>query len=1126
MSQNSRRSYDINKLGDLEAAKASNSISSDSSSSLSLFTGQKKHSIAEVDSELAVEQQRIIPDLRSTEELSLLRSNINLMADRLQTLLQREELAASSARLLNQITLRLRESRTPQEVCATAVEEGREALGADRVIVYAFDPDWKGHIIAESVASGWKSSLGQKIADPCFAQRYVQSYQRGRISATENIYEADLTECHIKQLAVYDVKANLVVPLLVNQKLFGLLIAHQCSSPRVWDKSEIEFFSQLSVQVGYALNQVILLRKQASTAQQARLLNQISSRIRESLQTEDIFNVAVVETRTILKADRVIVYTFDEHWKGTVVAESLVGSWKASLGDPIDDPCFAQRYVQAYQKGRVSATPNIAKAGLTECHLQQLEPYGVKANLVVPIVAKRKLYGLLIAHQCSAPRKWKDSEIDFFKQVGIQVGFALDQALLLEEQTIATKQAQLLNQITSRLRQSLKRETMFDTAVEDARQALEADRVIVYTFDPKWQGTVVAESVVRPWKSALGAKIADPCFADRYVRHYQRGGYSATANIQEAGLTQCHLNQLKPFEVQANLVVPIVADRNLYGLLIAHQCSAPRKWKPWEIEFFRQVAVQVGFALDLALLIEAQQAATEQANLLNEITFNIRENLDPDKIFHVTVQKTRKAFKVDRAVIYRFDEDFNGKIVAESVGGNWHSIINNPEDVPCFPLNYIEEYEQGSFCVINNLAEASLTECHAKKMEEWQVKANVVVPILLKEKLYGLLGIHQCSEPRIWQDSEVKLLQQIGTQVAYALDQAILLEEVQRARSQAETLSQSQSEQQEILQNQIRTFMRDIEGSFDGDLTVRARVIEGEMGTVADFFNSTIENLQDLVLQVKESTTEVSQTVQDSEGQVGQVSQEALRQAESIVAAMANIQAIANSIQEVANNAQVAKLKVEEGNQTIEAGERVMNDTVTSIKTVQQTVEKTAKKVKRLGEASQNISRIVNLIQDIAKQTNILALNASIEAKHTGEGGQDFSVIATEVRNLAEQSAEATKEIEQIVSQIQAETADAVSAMEVGQSQVNHSALLVEETRKKLSQITTVSSQIRQIVKATVQIATSEVQTAANVSKTMQDVEAIAKETSTQSKVLAGSFAKLLDVAGTLQESVAQFKVQ
>lgn len=1125
MSQNSRRSYDINKLGDLEA-KANNSTSTDQAFSLSLLSGQQKNSIPVVDSELAVEHQRIIPDVRSTEELSLLRSNINLMADRLQTLLEREELAASAARLLNQITLRLRESRTPEEVCSTAVEEGREALGADRVIVYAFDPDWKGHIIAESVASGWKSALGQKIADPCFAQRYVQAYQRGRISAIENIYEADLTECHIKQLAVYEVKANLVVPLLVNQKLFGLAIAHQCSSPRAWGKSEIEFFSQFSVQVGYALNQVILLRKQASTAQQARLLNQISSRINESLQAEDILSVAVGETRSILKADRTIVYALDENFRGTVVAESLIGSWKQALGDRIDDPCFAQRYVQAYQKGRVSAITNIAKAGLTECHLSQLEPYGVKANLVVPIISQRKLYGLLIVHQCSKIRKWKDSEIDFVKQVGTQVGFALDRALLLEEQTIATKQAQLLNQITSRLRQSLKREKIFDTVVEEARQAIEADRVIVYTFDPKWQGTIVAESVVRPWKSALGAKIADPCFADRYVKHYQRGGYSATNNIHEAGLTKCHLNQLEPYEVQANLVVPIVANQTLYGLLIAHQCSAPRQWKQWEVEFFRQVAVQVGFALDLALLIEAQQAATEQANLLNEITFNIREHLDPDKIFHVTVQKIRKAFNVDRAVIYRFDEDFNGKIVAESVGGNWQSIITNQEDVPCFPLNYVEEYEQGNFCAIANMAEASLTECHAQKMEQWQVKANIVVPILLKEKLYGLLGIHQCSEPRLWQDSEIKLLKEIGTQVAYALDQAILLDEVQRARSQAETLSQSQTEQQEILQNQIRTFMKDIEGSFDGDLTVRARVIEGEMGTVADFFNSTIENLQDLVLQVKESTSEVSQTVQDSEGQVGKVSQEALRQAESIVAAMTNIQAIANSIQEVANNAQVAKLKVEEGNQTIEAGERVMNDTVSSIKTVQQTVEKTAKKVKRLGEASQNISRIVNLIQDLAKQTNILALNASIEAKHTGEGGQDFSVIATEVRNLAEQSADATKEIEQIVSQIQSETAEAVSAMEVGQSQVNQSALLVEETRKKLSQITTASSQIRQIVEEMAKIATSEVQTAATVSQTMQEVESIAKETSTQSTVLAGSFTKLLDVAGTLQESVAQFKVQ
>jgi len=116
------------------------------------------------------------------------------------------------------------------------------------------------------------------------------------------------------------------------------------------------------------------------------------------------------------------------------VAESVAPGWPRALGAKIADPCFAEQYVEKYQRGRVQATPDIYRAGLTECHLQQLEPFAVKANLVAPILLGNKLFGLLIAHQCSGPRQWQTGEIELMKQVAIQVGFALDQANLLAQQ--------------------------------------------------------------------------------------------------------------------------------------------------------------------------------------------------------------------------------------------------------------------------------------------------------------------------------------------------------------------------------------------------------------------------------------------------------------------------------------------------------------------------------------------------------------------------------------------------------------------------------------------------------------------------------------------------------------------
>ena len=120
------------------------------------------------------------------------------------------------------------------------MEETRRALDADRVVVYEFDSEWKGTFIAESVGSNWPRTLNSQIFDPCFADRYIQPYQQGRVQATENIYEAGLTECHIEQLEPFEVKANLVAPIVVDKELQGLLIAHQCSGPRAWTELEMD----------------------------------------------------------------------------------------------------------------------------------------------------------------------------------------------------------------------------------------------------------------------------------------------------------------------------------------------------------------------------------------------------------------------------------------------------------------------------------------------------------------------------------------------------------------------------------------------------------------------------------------------------------------------------------------------------------------------------------------------------------------------------------------------------------------------------------------------------------------------------------------------------------------------
>jgi len=374
--------------------------------------------------------------ISSDDELGTLASNINKMAQRLELLVKEKNLAGEKAESLKDITLKISSAIDKNSLYKISVTEMREALQTDRVIIYRFDENWQGKVIAESVAENWPLAIGATIADPCFAEKYVEKYKAGRVQATADIYQAGLTECHIQQLEPFAVRANLVAPIVQNGELLGLLVAHQCSGPRNWDRAEIDVFAQIATQIGIALERVDLIEKQKISAEKASILKDITIKIGSTMDVDNLFEITTKEIRGAMEADRVIVYRFDETWKGTVLAESVASNWPRSLGATIADPCFAQKYVDKYKRGRVQATPDIYQAGLTDCHIKQLEPFAVRANLVAPILVENELLGLLIAHQCSAPRNWEQSEIDVFAQLAAQVGLALERTELLEKQKI------------------------------------------------------------------------------------------------------------------------------------------------------------------------------------------------------------------------------------------------------------------------------------------------------------------------------------------------------------------------------------------------------------------------------------------------------------------------------------------------------------------------------------------------------------------------------------------------------------------------------------------------------------------------------------------------------------------
>jgi methyl-accepting chemotaxis protein len=274
-------------------------------------------------------------------------------------------------------------------------------------------------------------------------------------------------------------------------------------------------------------------------------------------------------------------------------------------------------------------------------------------------------------------------------------------------------------------------------------------------------------------------------------------------------------------------------------------------------------------------------------------------------------------------------------------------------------------------------------------LQHLQVKAHIMAPLFLGNDLLGLLCVQQCSEPRNWQPQEIALFKQAQAQTHLALQQAHLIEQLKRARQEAELGRQKaiefaqveqarqvaelasfeQRQQKEELQRQVLTLLQDIEGSADGDYTVRANVTEGTIGTVADFFNAIIENLRQIVRQVKQTAIQVNTALQADEQSVEQLSLAALKQADEIRHSLEFILAMTSSIQAVAENARQAAAITRVASTAAQTGGKAIDSTVNNIVNLRERVVETTNKAKVLDESSQEIAKVVNLVQEISLKT-------------------------------------------------------------------------------------------------------------------------------------------------------------
>ena len=362
----------------------------------------------------------------------------------------------------------------------------------------------------------------------------------------------------------------------------------------------------------------------------------------------------------------------------------------------------------------------------------------------------------------------------------------------------------------------------------------------------------------------------------------------------------------------------------------------------------------------------------------------------------------------------------------------------------------------------------------------------------------------------------------LGYVLAAVAFMCLLLIGIQLTRDTRERLAETR-EKNERNQAAILRLLDEIGDLADGDLTAQATVTEDFTGAIADSINESIDQLRALVETINATAQEVEQAAQDTQGTAMHLAEASEHQAQEIAGASAAVNEMAVSIDQVSANASESAAVAERSVAIANKGNEVVQNTIVGMDTIREQIQDTSKRIKRLGESSQEIGDIVSLINDIADQTNILALNAAIQASMAGDAGRGFAVVADEVQRLAERSSGATKQIEALVKTIQTDTNEAVISMEQTTSEVVRGARLAQDAGVALEEIEKVSTSLAALIQNISNAARQQASSAGHISNTMNVIQEITSQTSAGTTTTARSIGELAKLAEAMRQSVDGF---
>jgi GAF domain-containing protein len=421
------------------------------------------------------------------------------------------------------------------------------------------------------------------------------------------------------------------------------------------------------------------------------------------------------------------------------------------------------------------------------------------------------------------------------------------------------QQQQALNSIVDRIRSCLKLDDILKTTATETRQLLNADRVGVFWFIPgsQWhEGEFVAEDVAAEFPSAMATRIYDHCFGSQYAPDYTQGKVQAVTDIYTAGFSDCHVQILERFQVRGNLIVPVLKNEELWGLICVHQCSCPRSWQPTEIEFVRKIATYFAVALQqaeqleqiksqaaLVAQVKAQEKALARQKALVKITNRIRQSLDFADICRTTTEEVRQLLGADRVTIYRFNSDWSGDFLCESITPGWKPLVGV---LPSIEDTYLMETQGGRYAnnetfAVSDIYTVGHQDCHVQLLEEFQARAYAIAPIFEDQRLWGLLTAFQNSSPRDWQEDEVQLLAQIGEQLGIALKQAEFVRKIQ-AQSTAlqQTLEELKQSQIQLVQNEKMASLGQLVAGIAHEINNPVNFIHGNLVYVNEYVSDLL----------------------------------------------------------------------------------------------------------------------------------------------------------------------------------------------------------------------------------------------------------------------------------------------